>query len=144
MLFFLIYFIVIFVEVMIGVLFVGWWCMDLFGVVIIVCVIVFGGGLLCDIVLGYYLLGWVKYLEYFGFIICVVLIVIWVVCWMYYFCCIFLVLDGLGLIVFILIGCVVVCEGGYIVLIVLIVGMLIGVFGGVLCDVLCNEVLLIF
>ena len=56
----------------------------------------------------------------------------------------FLVLDGLGLIAFTLIGCSIAREAGHAMPIVLIAGMLTGAFGGVLRDILCNEVPLIF
>lgn len=140
----LIYLIAISAEAMTGALSAGRRRMDLFGVVIIACVTALGGGSLRDIVLGHYPLGWVKHPEYLGFTICAALIATWVARWMHHFRRTFLVLDGLGLIAFTLIGCAVARDGGHSVPIVLIAGMLTGAFGGVLRDVLCNEVPLIF
>ena len=140
----LIYLIAISAEAMTGALSAGRRRMDLFGVVIIACVTALGGGSLRDIVLGHYPLGWVKHPEYLGFTICAALIATWVARWMHHFRRTFLVLDGIGLIAFTLIGCAVAREAGHAAPIVLISGMLTGAFGGVLRDVLCNEVPLIF
>ncbi len=139
-----IYLIAISAEAMTGALSAGRRRMDLFGVVIIACVTALGGGSLRDIVLGHYPLGWVQHPEYLGFTICAALIATWLARWMHHFRCTFLVLDGLGLIAFTLIGCAVARDAGHSVPIVLIAGMLTGAFGGVLRDVLCNEVPLIF
>ena len=103
----LIYLIAISAEAMTGALSAGRRRMDLFGVVIIACVTALGGGSLRDIVLGHYQLGWVKHPEYLGFTICAALIATWVARWMHHFRRTFLVLDGLGLIAFTLIGCAV-------------------------------------
>ncbi|WNH48337.1 trimeric intracellular cation channel family protein [Stenotrophomonas aracearum] len=139
-----IYLIAISAEAMTGALSAGRRRMDLFGVVIIACVTALGGGSLRDIVLGHYPLGWVQHPEYLGFTICAALIATWLARWMHHFRRTFLVLDGLGLIAFTLIGCAVARDAGHSVPIVLIAGMLTGAFGGVLRDVLCNEVPLIF
>lgn len=104
MLLYILYLVGIIVEVMMGVLAVGWWCMDIFGVIIIVIVIVIGGGLVCDILLGYYLFGWVKYLEYVIIVVIVVVFIIIVVFVMFYLCKVFLVFDVFGLVVFFIIG----------------------------------------
>lgn len=140
----LIYLIAISAEAMTGALAAGRRRMDMFGVVIIACVTALGGGSLRDIVLGHYPLGWVKNPEYLGFTICAALIATWLAGWMHHFRRTFLVLDGLGLIAFTLIGCAIARDSGHAAPIVLIAGMLTGAFGGVLRDVLCNEVPLIF
>lgn len=140
----IIYLIAISAEAMTGALSAGRRRMDLFGVVIIACVTALGGGSLRDIVLGHYPLGWVKHPEYLGFTICAALIATWVARWMHHFRRTFLVLDGLGLICFTLIGCAVAREAGHQPAIVVIAGMLTGAFGGVLRDVLCNEIPLVF
>ncbi|WP_254459420.1 trimeric intracellular cation channel family protein [Xanthomonas sacchari] len=140
----LIYLVAISAEAMTGALSAGRRRMDLFGVAIIACVTALGGGSLRDIVLGHYPLGWVKHPEYLGFTICAALIATWVARWMHHFRRTFLVLDGLGLIAFTLIGCAVARDAGHSAPIVVIAGMLTGAFGGVLRDVLCNEVPLIF
>lgn len=144
MLLYIIYFIVICVEVILGVFMGICKDMDIFGICFIGMVVVLGGGIVCDILIGYYLLGWVVYFEYLGFIICVVIVVVVVVCVLYYFKFVFLVVDVLGLVVFIIIGCDIVCSfDNFYLVIVVMLGMVIGVFGGLLCDVLCNEILLV-
>lgn len=118
--------------------------MDIFGVIIIVIVIVIGGGLVCDILLGYYLFGWVKYLEYVIIVVIVVVFIIIVVFVMFYLCKVFLVFDVFGLVVFFIIGVQVVLDMGYGLIIVVVVVVIIGVFGGVLCDMFCKCILLVF
>ncbi len=140
----IIYLIAISAEAMTGALSAGRRRMDLFGVIMIACVTALGGGSLRDILLGHYPLGWVKHPEYLGFTVCAALIATWVARWMHHFRRTFLVLDGLGLIAFTLIGCSIAREAGHAMPIVLIAGMLTGAFGGVLRDILCNEVPLIF
>ena len=135
----IIYLIAISAEAMTGALSAGRRRMDLFGVVMIACVTALGGGSLRDILLGHYPLGWVKHPEYLGFTVCAALIATWVARWMHHFRRTFLVLDGLGLIAFTLIGCSIAREAGHAMPIVLIAGMLTGAFGGVLRDILCNE-----
>ncbi|MBD9370674.1 trimeric intracellular cation channel family protein [Xanthomonas sp. XNM01] len=139
-----IYLIAISAEAMTGALAAGKRRMDLFGVIIIACVTALGGGSLRDVLLGHYPLGWVAHPEYLGFTICAALVATWLARWMHHFRRPFLVLDGLGLVAFTLIGCAVAREAGHAPPIVLIAGMLTGAFGGVLRDVLCNEVPLIF
>jgi len=140
----IIYLIAISAEAMTGALSAGRRHMDLFGVVIIACVTALGGGSLRDIVLGHYPLGWVKHPEYLGFTIAAALVATWLARWMHHFRRTFLVLDGLGLVAFTLIGCAIAHQDGHTAPIVVIAGMLTGAFGGVLRDVLCNEVPLIF
>jgi uncharacterized membrane protein YeiH len=53
-------------------------------------------------------------------------------------------LDGLGLVVFTIIGCNVAISMGHHPIIVIVAGMITGVVGGVLRDVLCNDVPLLF
>mgnify|MGYP006206722685 CR=1 FL=1 len=116
----IIYLIAISAEAMTGALSAGRRRMDLFGVVMIACVTALGGGSLRDILLGHYPLGWVKHPEYLGFTVCAALIATWVARWMHHFRRTFLVLDGLGLICFTLIGCAVARDAGHAAPIVLI------------------------
>lgn len=98
------YIIGIMVEVMIGVLSAGCCKMDWFGVMLVVSVIVIGGGIVCDILLGYYLFGWVKNFEYLVIICVVGVLIIWVYKWVIKFKGLFICFDVLGLIVFLIIG----------------------------------------
>lgn len=79
-----VYFIVIIVEVMFGVLVVGCCNMDLFGVVVIVFFIVLGGGIVCDILLGNFLVIWIQYFGYIYMIFIGGLVIIVIVWFMWY------------------------------------------------------------
>ena len=57
---------------------------------------------------------------------------------------IFLLLDGLGLVVFTVIGCNIAREMGHPASVAIIAGMITGCAGGVMRDVLCNDVPLLF
>lgn len=140
----IIYLVAISAEAMTGALAAGRRRMDLFGVVIIACVTALGGGSLRDVILGHYPLGWVSHPQYLGFTIGAALVATWLARWMHHFRRTFLVLDGLGLVAFSLIGCAIARQTGHHPAIVVIAGLLTGAFGGVLRDVLCNEVPLIF
>ncbi|MFD1260196.1 trimeric intracellular cation channel family protein [Entomomonas asaccharolytica] len=144
MLLHIIYLIAITAEAVTGALSAGRQRMDLFGVVTIACVTALGGGSVRDVILGHYPLGWVKHPEFLYYTIGAALFTIFVARWLHYLRTIFLILDGLGLVAFTLIGCAIARELNCPTIVVLIAGMLTGVSGGVLRDVLCNQVPLVF
>lgn len=144
MLLHIIYLIAITAEAMTGALAAGRRHMDLFGVVAIACVTALGGGSIRDIILGHYPLGWIQHPEYLYYTIGAALITTWIAHWIHYLRIVFLVLDGLGLVAFTLIGCAIAKSLALPCIIILISGMLTGVSGGILRDILCNQVPLIF
>jgi uncharacterized membrane protein YeiH len=118
--------------------------MDWFGVCLLACVTALGGGTIRDMFLDHYPLYWVRN-PYILLLVCGAALltialarVIDRLRWP------FLLLDGLGLVVFTIIGCDVAMETGAHPLIVLVAGMVTGIFGGILRDVLCNDVPLVF
>jgi uncharacterized membrane protein YeiH len=118
--------------------------MDWFGVCLLACVTALGGGTIRDLFLDHYPLYWVKN-PYILLLVCGAALatiamarVVDKLRWP------FLLLDGLGLVVFTIIGCEVAMEMGAHPLIVLVAGMVTGIFGGILRDVLCNDVPLVF
>lgn len=118
--------------------------MDWFGVCLLACVTALGGGTIRDLFLGHYPLVWVKN-PYLLLLVCGAALLTIVLArvvdklrWP------FLLLDGLGLVVFTIIGCNIAMEVGAHPLIVLVAGMVTGIFGGILRDVLCNDVPLVF
>src|SRR5690606_16850044 len=103
-----------------------------------------GGGTIRDIFLGHYPLFWVKN-PYVLLLVCgAALLTIALARVVDRLRWPFLLLDGLGLVVFTIIGCNIAMEVGAHPLIVLVAGMVTGIFGGILRDVLCNDVPLVF
>jgi uncharacterized membrane protein YeiH len=118
--------------------------MDWVGVCLLGCITALGGGSLRDILLGHYPLTWVAHPEYLGLTALAALFTIAIANLMNRLRIIFLMLDGLGLVVFTVIGCNVALEMGQPVAVSIISGMITGCAGGVMRDVLCNDVPLLF
>jgi uncharacterized membrane protein YeiH len=139
-----IFYIAITAEAMTAALAAGRRNMDWFGVCLLACVTALGGGTIRDIFLDHYPLYWVAN-PYVLLLICGAALVTIALArvvdrlrWP------FLLLDGIGLVVFTIIGCNIGMEVGAHPLIVLVAGMVTGIFGGILRDVLCNDVPLVF
>jgi uncharacterized membrane protein YeiH len=140
----LIFYIATAAEAMTAALAAGRRKMDWFGVCLLACVTALGGGTMRDTFLGHYPLYWVGN-PYILLLVCgaalftiAIARVVDRLRWP------FLVLDGLGLVVFTIIGCNVAMEIGAHPLIVIVSGMVTGIVGGILRDVLCNDVPLVF
>jgi uncharacterized membrane protein YeiH len=118
--------------------------MDWFGVCVLACVTALGGGTMRDTLLGHYPLTWVA--SPYLLVVCCAAAIFTIFAarlvdrlrWP------FLLLDGLGLVVFTIIGCNVAIEMQQSPIIVIVSGMITGIAGGILRDVLCNDVPLIF
>lgn len=140
----IIFYVALTAEAMAAALAAGRRKMDWFGVCMLACVTALGGGSARDMVLGHYPLAWVEN-PYLLLLVCgaalftiAIARVVDRLRWP------FLLLDGLGTVVFTVIGCNVAIEMGQHPLIVIVAGMLTGIFGGILRDVLCNEIPLVF
>ncbi|WP_332688002.1 trimeric intracellular cation channel family protein [Devosia sp.] len=139
-----IFYIAITAEAMTAALAAGRRNMDWFGVCLLACVTALGGGTIRDLFLDHYPLYWVEN-PYILLLVCGAALVTIAIArvvdklrWP------FLLLDGLGLVVFTIIGCNIAMEVGAHPVIVLVAGMVTGIFGGILRDVLCNDVPLVF
>jgi len=139
-----IFYVAITAEAMTAALAAGRRKMDWFGVCLLACVTALGGGTIRDIFLDHYPLYWVRN-PFILLLVCgAALFTIAIVRFVDRLRWPFLLLDGLGLVVFTIIGCNVAMEVQAHPLIVLVAGMVTGIFGGILRDVLCNDVPLVF
>lgn len=118
--------------------------MDWFGVCLLACVTALGGGSMRDTLLGHYPLAWVADPFLLIWVIGAALVTIALARFMDALKWPFLILDGIGLVIFTVIGCNVALEMGQPALIVIVAGLITGVAGGVMRDVLCNDVPLLF
>jgi uncharacterized membrane protein YeiH len=117
--------------------------MDLFGICVVGTITALGGGTIRDILLGNYPLGWIAHPEYLLFTIGAAIVTAMVARFLHHLRSVFLVVDGLGLVAFSVIGCDIARANGMVPGIVILAGMITGVFGGLLRDVLCNEIPLV-
>ena len=118
--------------------------MDWLGVCLLACVTALGGGSMRDTLLGHYPLAWVAN-PWLLLLVCgAALATIAFARFVEFLRWPFLLLDGLGLVVFTIIGCNIAIGMDQSPVIVIVAGMLTGCVGGVLRDVLCNDVPLLF
>ncbi len=114
--------------------------MDLFGICLIGTVTALGGGTARDILLGHYPVGWIENPEYLTFTIGAAIVTALVARYLHHLRQVFLLVDGLGLVAFTVIGCDVARSMDAHPSIVVLAGVITGIFGGLMRDVLCNEV----
>ncbi|MFZ4874899.1 trimeric intracellular cation channel family protein [Janthinobacterium sp. Mn2066] len=117
--------------------------MDLFGICMIGTVTALGGGTIRDMLLGHYPLGWIAHPEYLMFTVGAAVVTAFVARYLHHLRTIFLLVDGLGLVAFCVIGCDIAMGAGMHPAIVVLAGMITGVFGGLLRDILCNQIPLV-
>ncbi|SFM21760.1 trimeric intracellular cation channel family protein [Rugamonas rubra] len=117
--------------------------MDLFGICMIGAVTALGGGSIRDVLLGHYPLGWIAHPEYLLFTIGAAVVTAVVARHLHHLRAVFLLVDGLGLVAFCVIGCDIARAQGMHPAIVVLAGLITGVFGGLLRDVLCNQIPLV-
>lgn len=114
--------------------------MDLFGICLLGTVTALGGGTARDILLGHYPIGWIAHPEYLSFTIGAAIVTGFIARYLHRLRQVFLLVDGLGLVAFTVIGCDVAMGMGAHPSIVVFAGVITGIFGGLMRDVLCNEV----
>ena len=117
--------------------------MDLFGICMIGTVTALAGGTVSDVLLGHYPLGWIAHPEYLLFTIGAAIVTAFVARYLHHLRAIFLLVDGLGLVAFCVIGCDIAMSAKMHPAIVVLAGMITGVFGGLLRDILCNQIPLV-
>jgi len=117
--------------------------MDLFGICMIGTVTALGGGTVRDVLLGHYPLGWIAHPEYLLFTIGAAIVTAVVARYLHHLRTVFLLVDGLGLVAFCVIGCDIAMSAKMHPAIVVLAGMITGVFGGLLRDILCNQIPLV-
>ncbi|NLO78999.1 MAG: trimeric intracellular cation channel family protein [Xanthomonadaceae bacterium] len=117
--------------------------MDLFGICLVGTVTGLGGGTARDVLLGHYPLTWIGNPEYLTFTVGASLVTAFVARHLYRLRQVFLLVDGLGLVAFTVIGCDVGLGMDAHPSIAVLAGVITGIFGGLLRDVLCNEVPLV-
>lgn len=140
----IIFYVAITAEAMTAALAAGRRSMDWFGVCVLACVTALGGGTARDLILGHYPLVWVEN-PYLLVLCCLAaFITIALARYMAALRWPFLLLDGIGLVAFTIIGCNVALEMGQQPIIVVVSGLVTGIVGGILRDVLCNDVPLVF
>jgi uncharacterized membrane protein YeiH len=134
-----IYLTAITVEAMSGALAAGRRNMDMFGVALIAFVTALGGGTVRDVILGHYPIAWTQHASYVYLTIGAGLLTTVIARFMHRLKKVFLILDGMGLVAFTIIGASVAQELAYSNVVVVMSGMITGVFGGILRDILCNR-----
>ncbi|MDO5677406.1 MAG: trimeric intracellular cation channel family protein [Propionibacteriaceae bacterium] len=131
-------------EGMTGALAAGRERMDLFGVIMIALVTALGGGSIRDMLFGHYPLVWIRDPEYVLLVIVAAIVTISVAGIMKYFRQIFLVLDGLGLVVFSILGAQLALQMELGIIIAVVGAVVTGVAGGIMRDLLCDRIPLVF
>lgn len=134
-----IYLIAITAEAMSGAIAAGRRNMDLFGVSLIAFVTALGGGTVRDVVLGNFPVTWTQHPPYIYLTILAGLVTMLLARFMKHLQQVFLVLDGMGLIAFTIIGCNVALRLNYETPVVVMAGIMTGIFGGILRDIMCNR-----
>lgn len=126
-------------EAMSGALAAGRRNMDLFGVALISFITALGGGTVRDMLLGNFPVTWTQHPLYIYLTIGAGLFTIIIAKYMHKLNRIFLLLDGMGLVAFTIIGCNVALKLDYALPVVIMAGISTGIFGGILRDIMCNR-----
>lgn len=131
------------VEAMTGAIAAGRKKMDFFGVMMIAGITALGGGTVRDVLFNTYPLTWVSHPEYLLYTSLAAFLTIFIAHSLTRIMRVFLILDALGLSVFVIIGTQKVLTYGLSSGAAIISGMLTGICGGMLRDILCNDIPLV-
>lgn len=130
-------------EGMTGALAAGRERMDLFGVIMVALVTALGGGSIRDVLLGHYPLSWVRDPQYVLLVVGAAIATVSISKLMKYFRQLFLALDGLGLVVFSILGAQVALDMNLGIIVAVIAAVITGVAGGIMRDLLCDRIPLV-
>ncbi len=117
--------------------------MDFFGVLLIACITSLGGGTVRDVLFNTYPLTWVTHPEYLLYTSLSAFLTIFIAHSLARIMNVFLILDALGLAVFVVIGTEKTLAHGMSMSMAIMSGMLTGICGGMLRDILCNDIPLV-
>lgn len=117
--------------------------MDLFGICVLGTVTGLGGGTVRDVLLGHYPISWVGHPEYLLFTAGAAVVTAYIARFVHHLRAVFLLVDGLGLVAFTIIGCDIGMSMDVHPSVAVLAGVITGIFGGVLRDIICNEVPLV-
>lgn len=131
------------VEAMTGAIAAGRKKMDFFGVMLIACITALGGGTVRDILFNTHPLTWIIHPEYLVYTALCALLTILIAQSLIRIMKVFLILDALGLSVFVIIGTQRILSHGMSPGVAIIGGMVTGICGGMLRDILCNDIPLV-
>lgn len=131
------------VEAMTGAIAAGRKQMDFFGVILIAAITALGGGTVRDVLLNTHPTIWVTNPEYLLYTSAFAVITIIMARSLSRLRTAFLVLDALGLAVFVILGTEKVLNLGMSPAIGIVSGMITGICGGMLRDILCNDIPLV-
>ena len=131
------------VEAISGAIAAGRKRMDFFGVILIGCITGLGGGTVRDIIFDTHPITWVAHPSYLLYTAGFALLTICIPAQLTRVTKLFLVLDGLGLSAFTIIGTQRLLTNGMSEVVAILGGMLTGISGGMLRDILCNDIPLV-
>lgn len=131
------------VEAMTGAIAAGRKRMDFFGVMFIACITALGGGTVRDVLFNTHPLTWVSHPEYLLYTSICAFLTIYIAYSLTRLRKVFLVLDALGLSVFVIIGTQKILSHGMSSSMAILGGMITGISGGMLRDILCNDIPLV-
>ena len=117
--------------------------MDFFGVMVIACITALGGGTVRDALFNTYPMTWIIHPEYLIYTSLCALLTIFLAHYLIRIMKIFLILDALGLSVFVIVGTQKILAYGMSPSVAVIGGMITGICGGMLRDILCNDIPLV-
>ena len=131
------------VEAITGAIAAGRKKMDFFGVMLIACITALGGGTVRDVLFNTHPLTWVSHPEYLLYTSGCAFLTIFMAHSLARILKVFLILDALGLSVFVIIGTQKILTHGMSPGVAIIGGMVTGICGGMLRDILCNDIPLV-